>query len=80
MEREKSRIRAEPPRIEADFTRTCEGCKEVIAEPWPKQKTGYRCGADGPWRGCVVGVRRFRPYIPAWCPKMAKSQAGSAEE
>lgn len=27
--------------ILADFSRTCEGCAELISEPWAKGKTGY---------------------------------------
>lgn len=54
--------------IRADFSRTCAGCASVVEEPWGKGKMGYRCGHDGPCRGYMVGVGRFNPYIPAWCP------------
>ncbi len=58
----------------ADFSRTCEGCEELISEPWAKGKTGYRCGATGPRRGYTVGIERFFPYIPAWCPKLIQER------
>lgn len=60
--------------VYADFSRTCEGCAEIISEPWAKGKMGYRCGATGPRRGYTVGIERFFPYIPAWCPKNKKSK------
>lgn len=60
--------------ILADFSRTCEGCAELISEPWAKGKTGYRCGATGPRRGYTVGIERFFPYIPAWCPKLIQER------
>ena len=49
--------------ILADFSRTCEGCGELITEPWAKGKTGYRCGATGPQRGYTVGIARFTVAI-----------------
>ena len=60
--------------MSADFSRTCEGCEKVVSEPWAKSQTGYRCFADGPRRGYTVGIERFFPYIPAWCPKMEKKE------
>ena len=33
----------------------------------------YRCFAPGRCKGRVVGVKRFDPYIPAWCPKLSKN-------
>lgn len=54
----------------AIFGRTCEGCDQIVTEPWAKGKTGYRCNAPGPWRGRTMGVEHFLPYIPAWCPKL----------
>ena len=60
--------------ILADFSRTCEGCAELISEPWAKGKTGYRCGATGPRRGYTVGIERVFPYIPAWCPKLIQER------
>lgn len=59
----------------ADFSRTCEGCGSVIAQPWPKGGEGYRCDAPSPWRGRMVGIEgKFHPYVPAWCPKMQDTQ------
>lgn len=56
--------------IKADITRTCEGCDKVTTEEWSGGKIGYRCGAPGPCKGYMVGIEHFRPYVPAWCPKM----------
>lgn len=64
------------PEGKADFTRTCAGCDAVIQEQWPRGKTGYRCGEPGPCKGYMVGIGRFNPYIPAWCPKAARSRDG----
>ena len=63
----------------ADWSRTCEGCRHVGTEPWPmresRKKTviAYRCLAPGTNRGHVIGIGRFAPYIPAWCPENEKS-------
>lgn len=54
----------------ADYSRTCEGCEHIITEHWAKGKPAYRCFAPGKCKGYVVGVERFLPYIPAWCPKI----------
>lgn len=59
--------------VDADFTRTCEGCEHVVAEPWSKDTLFYRCFAPGRCKGRVVGVKRFDPYIPAWCPKLSEN-------
>lgn len=59
--------------VGADFTRTCEGCEHVVAEPWSKDTLSYRCFAPGRCKGRVVGVKRFDPYIPAWCPKLSEN-------
>lgn len=56
--------------VRADYARTCEECRHVVTEPWPRGKTGFRCNATGPCRGYLVGIDRFLPYIPAWCPRM----------
>ena len=58
----------------ADYSRTCAGCETVFSEPWAKGKTAYRCGAPGRCRGYVVGVERFLPYIPGWCPKLIQKE------
>lgn len=58
--------------MSADFSRTCEGCEHIIKEERLKLKTCYRCGAPGRYMGYMVGVERFLPYIPAWCPKLIK--------
>ena len=60
--------------MNADFSRTCEGCEHIATEPWAKGQTGYRCFAEGPHRGYLVGVERFLPYVPAWCPKMERKE------
>lgn len=60
--------------MNADFTRTCEGCEHVVTESWPKDTLSYRCFAPGRCKGRVVGVKRFDPYIPAWCPKLERSR------
>lgn len=54
----------------ADYSRTCEGCEHIITEHLAKGKPAYRCFAPGKCKGYVVGVERFLPYIPAWCPKI----------
>lgn len=59
--------------MNADFSHTCEGCEHVVTEPWAKDIISYRCFAPGRCKGRVVGVKRFDPYIPAWCPKLEMS-------
>jgi len=54
----------------ADFSHTCEGCEHVVLETWGKGTPSYRCFAPGVCRGYIVGIERFNPYIPAWCPKI----------
>lgn len=58
----------------ADWSRTCEGCAHIKAEPATKDGTWYRCFAPGPRCGYVVSdcAGRFLPYVPAWCPMMRK--------
>lgn len=60
--------------MNADFSHTCEGCEHVVTEPWAKDIISYRCFAPGRCKGRVVGVKRFDPYIPAWCPKLERSR------
>lgn len=62
--------------IGALFGRSCDGCEEVVTEPWAKGKTGFRCNAPGRCKGYTVGVERFLPYIPAWCPKLKEKGDG----
>lgn len=50
--------------------RTCDGCKHIVAELWPRGKMALRCSALGKCKGYVVGFDRPLPYIPAWCPKL----------
>ena len=64
---------AESREMNADFSHTCEGCEHVVTEPWAKDIISYRCFAPGRCKGRVVGVKRFDPYIPAWCPKLKKN-------
>lgn len=54
----------------ADYTRTCAGCSSVVTEDWVNGKQCFRCYAPGQTRGYIVGIERFLPYVPAWCPKM----------
>ena len=60
--------------IYADLSRTCEGCKDIKTEPWTKDRMAYRCFAPGPCQGRNVGIDRFLPYVPAWCPKMRRKE------
>ena len=53
-----------------DYSRTCEGCRFIITEPWLKDVQSFRCGADGRCKGYIVGIERLLPCIPAWCPQM----------
>lgn len=46
--------------------------KTLTAEQCSKLSL-YRCFAPGRCKGRVVGVKRFDPYIPAWCPKLSKN-------
>ena len=61
--------------MNADFSRTCEGCEHVVTESWSKDTLSYRCFAPGRCKGRVVGVKRFDQYIPAWCPKIGGMRA-----
>ena len=58
----------------ADFSRTCEGCEHVKTEEWTKNKICFRCFAPGRCYGYTVGIERFLPYIPAWCPKLINNE------
>lgn len=49
------------------------GSIPAIETPWAKDIISYRCFAPGRCKGRVVGVKRFDPYIPAWCPKLKKN-------
>lgn len=60
----------------ADFTRTCEGCEYIVTEEWSKGRDVFRCFHEGQNRGYMVGVERFLPYIPAWCPKLKEGAYG----
>lgn len=44
-----------------------------LEEKGVKCTVNYRCFAPGRCKGRVVGVKRFDPYIPAWCPKLSKN-------
>ena len=52
------------------FGHSCDGCEAIVKEMWAKEKTRFRCNAPGPFKGYIVGTKRFMPYIPAWCPKL----------
>ena len=56
----------------ADFSRTCEGCRSVKRDRKAKLGTMFRCCAEGPHKGRSVGIGRYEPYVPAWCPERAK--------
>lgn len=59
-----------------DYTRTCEGCADVIKSEGAGGVTLLACGAEGRWKGATVcnlkglGAGMYLPYVPAWCPKM----------
>lgn len=59
--------------VKADYSRTCEGCRFLITEPWLNDIPSFRCDADGRCKGYIVGIERLLPYIPAWCPLMDQS-------
>lgn len=59
--------------VKADYSRTCEGCRFLITEPWLKDVQSFRCGADGRCKGYIVGIERPLPYIPAWCPELKEN-------
>ena len=59
--------------MNADFSRTCEGCEHVVTEPWAKDILSYRCFAPGRCKGRVVGVKRFDPYKIAQIRASARS-------
>ncbi len=54
----------------ADYTRTCAGCGSVVTEDWVNGQKCFRCYEPGQTCGYIVGIERFLPYVPAWCPKM----------
>ena len=54
----------------ADYTRTCDGCGSVVTEDWVNGQKCFRCYAPVQTCGYIVGIERFLPYVPAWCPKM----------
>ena len=58
----------------ADLTRTCSGCEHIVTEQWVKKQVCFRCNAPGRCRGFIVGIERFVPYIPAWCPKLINNE------
>lgn len=59
--------------VKADYSRTCEGCRFLITEPWLNDIPSFRCGADGRCKGYIVGIERLLPYIPAWCPELKEN-------
>ena len=59
--------------VKADYSRTCEGCRFLITEPWLKDVQSFRCGADGRCKGYIVGIERLLPYIPAWCHELKEN-------
>lgn len=61
--------------VGADFTRTCEGCEHVVAEPCSKDTLSYRCFAPGRCKGRVVGMSETSSRVRL----MANLQAAVAE-
>lgn len=59
--------------VKADYSRTCEGCRFLVTEPWLKDVLSFRCGADGRCKGYIVGIERLLLYIPAWCPELKET-------
>ena len=59
--------------VKADYSRTCEGCRFLVTEPWLKDVPAFRSGADGRSTGDTVGIERRVPYSPAWCPPMGQN-------
>lgn len=59
--------------VKADYSRTCEGCRFLVTEPWLKDVQSFHCGADGRCKGYIVGIERLLPYIPAWCPELKEN-------
>lgn len=49
---------------------TCAGCGSVVTEDWVNGQKCFRCYEPGQTCGYIVGIERFLPYVPAWCPKM----------
>lgn len=47
---------------------SCEGC-ELLQTEKLKNKTWFRCGAEGRWHGYTVGIERMNPILPKWCQK-----------
>lgn len=43
--------------VKADYSRTCEGCRFLVTEPWLKDVQSFHCGADGRCKGVH---RRYR--------------------
>lgn len=61
--------------VKAWLGESCEGCPYVFTET--ERGTNYhRCGAAGEKQGYIVGVKRFTPWIPAWCPRKEKEEHG----
>ena len=61
---------------QADFSRTCRDCRYAKEGQWDKKQIYYRCTALGPRQGYAVGIERFLPYVPAWCPLGGGSEDG----
>ena len=61
---------------QADFSRTCQGCGYAQKGQWDKKRIYYRCMAPGPWQGYAIGIGRFLPYVPAWCPLDSGAEDG----
>lgn len=60
--------------MNADFSHTCEGCEHVVTEPVGERHYLLSVLCSRQSKGRVVGVKRFDPYIPAWCPKLERSR------
>ena len=52
--------------VKADYSRTCEGCRFLVTEPWLKDVPSFRCGADGRCKGSSElngSCHIFRPGV-----------------
>lgn len=62
--------------VKADYSRTCEGCRFLVTEPWLKDVPSFRCGADGRCKGymhsentgrCGNEALYLRRAPQSWC-------------
>lgn len=65
--------------VKADYSRTCEGCRFLVTEPWLKDVPSFRCGADGRCKKMQGVYRRYRAafavysgLVPADGPELTR--------